>query len=183
MCKRVIRACCCKEHLRDICRDMFCIRQYLSKKKKKKKRKEWKAGFVFYSKVIHIHVCEKKWNTRLQFFFSCDSWVGPTIQTAIFQFFSLVRQRLCKAYAINCSCFATGAQNTLYIQKKKEQTIINHPWPHFLTIPNLPVQFCPFPVYPGWQSHTCDPLVLVQFAFSWQEWFPLHSSMSMKPQM
>ena len=113
----------------------------------------------------------------------CDSWVGPTIQTAIFQVFSLVRQRQSKAYAINCSCFATGAQNTLYIQKKKERTKINHPWPHFLAIPNSPVQFCPFPVYPGWQSHTCDPLVLVQFAFSWQEWFPLHSSMSMKPQM
>ena len=117
------------------------------------------------------------------FFVSCDSRVGPTIQTAIFQFFSLVRQRLSKAYAINCSCFATGAQNTLYIQKKKERTKINHPWPHFLAIPNSPVQFCPFPVYPGWQSHTCDPLMLVQFAFSWQGWFPLHSSMSMKPQM
>ena len=38
------------------------------KKNKEKKRKEWKTGFVFYSKVIHVHVCEKKWNTRLQFF-------------------------------------------------------------------------------------------------------------------
>ena len=37
------------------------------------------------------------------------------IETAIFQFFSLVRQRLSKAYALNCSCFATGAQNALYI--------------------------------------------------------------------
>ena len=90
---------------------------------------------------------------------------------------------LSKAYALNCSCFATGAQNTLYIQKKKERAKINHPWPHFLAIPNLPVQFCPFPVYPGWQSHECDPLVLVQFASSWQEWFPLHSSMSMKSQI
>ena len=90
---------------------------------------------------------------------------------------------LSKAYALNCFCFARGAQNTLRIQKKKERTIINHPWPHFLAIPNSPVQFCPFPVYPGWQSHTCDPLVLVQFAFSWQEWFPLHSSMSMKSQI
>ena len=24
--------------------------------------------FLFYSKVIHVHVYEKKWNTRLQFF-------------------------------------------------------------------------------------------------------------------
>ena len=62
------------------------------------------------------------------FFVSCDSRVGPTIQTGIFQFFSLVWQRLSKAYAINCSCFPTGAQNTLYIQKKKkERTKINHP--------------------------------------------------------
>ena len=85
-------------------------------------------GFVFYSKVIHVHVYEKKWNTRLQFFFvSCDSRVGPTVQTAIFQFFSLVWQRLSKSYTINCSYFPTGAQNTLYIQKKKERTKINHP--------------------------------------------------------
>ena len=98
-------------------------------------------------------------------------------------FFTLVQQRLSKAYAINCSCFATGAQNTLYKQKKKERTKINHLWPHFIVILNSPVQFCPFPVYPGWQSHTCDPLVLMQFASSWQEWFPLHSSMSMKSQM
>ena len=28
---------------------------------------------------------------------------------------------LSKAYALNCSCFATGAQNTWYIQKKKER--------------------------------------------------------------
>ena len=140
-------------------------------------------GFVFYSKVIHAHVYEKEWNTHLQFFcfMRFSGWTYNS--NCYFSIFSLVRQRLSKAYAINCSCFATGAQNTLYIQKKKERTKINHPWPHFLAIPNSPVQFCPFPVYPGWQSHTCDPLVLVQFAFSWQEWFPLHSSMSMKPQM
>ena len=45
------------------------------------------------------------------------------------------------------------------------------------------MQFFPFPVYPGWQSHTCDPMVLRQFAFSWQEWFPLHSSTSMKSEI
>ena len=90
---------------------------------------------------------------------------------------------LSKAYAINCSCFAKGAQSTLHKQEKKELTKINHPWPYFLAIPNSPVQFCPLSVYPGWQSHTCDPMVLVQFAFSWQECFPLHSSMSMKLQI
>ena len=38
---------------------------------------------------------------------------------------------LSKAYALNCSCFATGAQNTWYIQKKKERAKKNHRWPHF----------------------------------------------------
>ena len=52
-----------------------------------------------------------------------------------------------------------------------------------LVIPNSPVQFCPFPVYPGWQSHICDPMVLLQFAFSWQESFPLHSSTSIKSEI
>ena len=151
------------------------------RKEKREKNEKWDLCFIQKS---YMHMYMKKSGILIcNFFVSCDSRVGPTIQTAIFQFFSLVRQRLSKAYAINCSCFATGAQNTLYIQKKKERTKINHPWPHFLAIPNSPVQFCPFPVYPGWQSHTCDSLVLVQFAFSWQEWFPLHSSMSMKPQM
>ena len=123
MCKCVIHACCYKEHLRDICRNMFCIRQYLSEKKRKEeKRKEWKMGFLFYSKVIHVHQYMKKSGTLVcNFFVSCDSRVGPTIQTAIFQFFSLVWQRLSNAYAINCSCFPTGAKNTLFIQKKKNE--------------------------------------------------------------
>ena len=46
----------------------FAFVNICQKKNKEKKRKEWKTGFVFYSKVIHVHVCEKKWNTRLQFF-------------------------------------------------------------------------------------------------------------------
>ena len=137
--------------------------------------------------LFKSHTCTCIWK-RVEYSFAIflfHAILGLDLQFKLlfFNFFSLVRQRLSKAYAINCSCFGTGAQNTLYIQKKKERTKINHPWPHFLAIPNSPVQFCPFPVYPGWQSHTCDPLVLVQFAFSWQEWFPLHSSMSMKPQM
>ena len=158
MCKRVIRTCSYKEHLRDICRGMFCIRQYLSKKEKK--RKELKLGFVFLF---------KSWTCKSNRYFS--------------KFFTLIQQRISKAYAINCPFFATGAQKTLYNQQKIERTKRNNLWPHSLVIPNSPVQFCPFPVYPGWQSHIYDPLVLVQFASSWQEWFPLHSSMSMKSQM
>ena len=84
-------------------------------------------GFVFYSKVIHAHVYEKKWNTRLQFF-CFMRFLGWTYNSnRYFQFFSVVRQRLSKAYTINCSCFAMGTQNTLYIQKKKERTKINYP--------------------------------------------------------
>ena len=162
----------------------YVLHSSISVKKKKEKREKnekWDWCFIQQS---YMYMYMKKSETLVcNFFVSCDFRVGPTVQTAIFQFFSLVWQRLSKAYAINCSCFPTGAQNTLYIQKKKERTKINHPWPHFLAIPNSPEQFCPFPVYPGWQSHTCDPLVLAQFAFSWQEWFPLHSSMSMKPQI
>ena len=45
----------------------------------------------------------------------------------------------------------------------------------------IPVQLRPFPVYPGWQVQTYNPLVFVQIAFTWQEWFPLHSSISEKP--
>ena len=35
-----------------------------------------------------------------------------------------------------------------------------------------------FPLNPGWHSQTYDPSVFVQGAFTWQEWFPLHSSIS-----
>ena len=127
--------------------------------KKRKKEKRMKMGFGFHSKVIHVHVYGKSGILVCNFLVSCDSRVGPVSQTAIVQFFfTLIQQRLSKAYAINCSCFATGAQNTLHRQQKKERIKVNHLWPHFLVIPNSPVQFCPFPVYPGWQSHTCDPL-------------------------
>ena len=84
MCKRVIRACSYKEHLRDICRGMFCIRQYLSKKEKKEKR--IKNGICFfYSKVIHVHLHEKSGILICNFLVSCNSQVGPVSQTAIFQ--------------------------------------------------------------------------------------------------
>ena len=87
MCKRVIRACSYKEHLRDICRDMFCIRQYLSKKKKKEKKKNEKRDLCFIQNSYMYMYVKKSGILVCKFFFSCDSWVGPTIQTAIFQFF------------------------------------------------------------------------------------------------
>ena len=45
---------------------------------------------------------------------------------------------------------------------------------------NSPEQFCPFPVYPAWHWHACDPRVFMHVAFTWQEWFPLHSLISVK---
>ena len=35
--------------------------------------------------------------------------------------FTLLQQRPSKAYAINCSCFPTGAKNTLFKQKRKNE--------------------------------------------------------------
>ena len=60
MCKRVIRACSYKEHLHDICWDMFCIRQYLSKREKNEKRDLCfiqKSYMYMYVKKSEILVC------------------------------------------------------------------------------------------------------------------------------
>ena len=129
--------------------------------------------------TVPVQSIMKTWNTRLQFlgYMQFSGWTCKS--NRYFSIFFTVQRRLSKAHAINCSCFPTE-HKTRYINNKRNNEL---KWPHFLAIPNSPVQFWPFPVNPGWQSHTCDPLVLVQFAFSWQEWFPLHSSMSMKPQM
>ena len=43
-----------------------------------------------------------------------------------------------------------------------------------------PEQVRPSQVYPVRHVHTCDPMVLVQFKFTWQERFLAHSSMSEK---
>ena len=148
------------------------------KKKKKREKKEEKRMKNGICVLFKSHTCTCIWkkveHSFAIFLFHAILGLDLQFKPLFFNFFLWYGKHYLKH---------TGAQNTLYIQKKKERTKINHPWLHFLAIPNSPVQFCPFPVYPGWQSHTCDPLVLVQFAFSWQEWFPLHSSMSMKPQM
>ena len=57
MCKRGIRACCYNEHLRDIFRGMFRIRQYLSKKRKKEK--SIKNG-IFFIQKSYMYMCVKK---------------------------------------------------------------------------------------------------------------------------
>ena len=61
MCKRVIHACCYKEHLRDICGSVFCIRQYLSKKKKKKEKKEEKRMKNGICVLFKSHTCTCIW--------------------------------------------------------------------------------------------------------------------------
>ena len=93
------------------------------KKRKEKREKNEKWNFCFIQKSYMYMYMKKSGTLVCNFFVSCDSRVGPTIQTAIFQFFSLVWQRLSKAYAINYSCFPTGAQNTLYIQKKRKNKL------------------------------------------------------------
>ena len=146
MCKRVIRACCYKWHLRDICRGMFCIRQYLSKKKEKREKNENGIWFSFKSCTCTCKWKKVEYSFAIFWFMRFSGWTCESNRYCS-NFFTLVQQRLSKAYAINCSWFATGAQNTLHKQQKKEQIKVNHLWPHFLAIPNSPVQFCPFPVY------------------------------------
>ena len=86
---------------------------------KRKKEKRMKMGFGFHSKVIYgksgILVCD--------FLVSCDSRVGPVSQTAIVQIFHVGTAKT--LYSIR-SCFATGAQNTLHRQQKKERIKVNH---------------------------------------------------------
>ena len=104
-----------------------------------KKEKRIKNGIWF---LFRSHICTciwKKWNTPLQFFGSMR-FLGWTRRSNryFWKFFTLLQQRLSKAYAINCSYFPTGAQNTLYKQKRRERNknyII-------LAIPNSPVTRC-----------------------------------------
>ena len=94
-----------------------------------------------------------------------------------------------KAHATNCFYFATGAQNTVYKQRKNfvvldlnlTYPIIIKKFPNWLgSLLNSPVQLRPSPVYPVWHSHTYDPTLFVQLAFLGQRWFPSHSSASIR---
>ena len=112
----------------------------------KKEKRENNENGIWFSFKSHTCTCIwKKWNTRLQFlgFMRFSGWTCESNRYCS-NFFTLVQQRLSKANAINCSCFATGAQNTLHKQQKKERIKVNHLWPHFLVIPNSPVQFVHF---------------------------------------
>ena len=37
------------------------------------------------------------------------------------------------------------------------------------SLSNSPAQLRPFPANPGWHSHSCDPMVFLQLALTWQE--------------
>ena len=88
---------------------MFCIRQYLSKKKGKKEEKI-KNGSVFLLKKQETR--EKKAET------CCNFLVKST--RYFLNLFTLGQQVLPKAYAINhSSYFATGTQKTFYKERKK----------------------------------------------------------------
>ena len=65
-----------------------------------------------------------------------------------------------KPYEAGTVCIEIGAMKIVSIRSKKT----------FLSVEgNLlksPEQVCPSPVYPVWHVHTCDPMVLVQLAFT-----------------
>ena len=92
---------------------MFCIRQYLSKKGKKERR--IKISDLVFIQESCMYMYEKSKILICYFLVSCDFRVRPGGQTVKFE-----QQILPKAYAIKCSYFATGAQNTLYKQRKKD---------------------------------------------------------------
>ena len=105
--------------------------------KKNKKRKERKMRKRFYSRVKREKKVENLF--AISWFdvaLGLDLLVKPVI---FFNLFTLVQQVLPKGYAINCSYFATIAQKSRNKQGKKERTKINHPWPHFLAVPNAVV--------------------------------------------
>ena len=113
-----------------------------------------------------------KWNRYFLFFSTlaqqilpiCSRYNKNTVWSFlenVSNFFSLIESEISEwatispsgwlTFFINFSYFATESQNTLHKQRKKERINRNNPWPQILAIPNSPVQFCPFPVYPGWQ--------------------------------
>ena len=83
--------------------------------KKGKKRKEWKMGFGFYSKVIHVHVCEKSGILVCNFLVSCDSRVGPVSQTTIFKF----------SHFGTATDYLKHTHKTRYINKKRKNELKN----------------------------------------------------------
>ena len=104
--------------------------------KKNKKRKERKMRKRFYSWVKR----EKRGkNVFCNFLVSCGSRVGPVSQTRYFFKICSRSYSKYKGYAINCSYFAIIAQKSRNKQRKKEWTKRNHPWPHFLAVPNAVV--------------------------------------------
>ena len=90
--------------------------------KKEKKEKRMKNWFWFLFKSHKCTFIWKKCNIRLQFF-GFMRFSGWTCKSNRYfrNFFTLLQQRPSKAYAINYSCFPTGAQNTLYKQKRENE--------------------------------------------------------------
>ena len=63
---------------------MFCIRQYLSKKKKEKREKNKKKWDLVFIQKSYMSMYKKKVEySSAIFLVSCDSRVGPVSQTAI----------------------------------------------------------------------------------------------------
>ena len=99
-----------------ICFAFVNICQKKRKKKRREKNEKWDLCFIQKS---YIYMSMKKSGIPVcNFFVSCDSRVGPTVQTAIFQFFSVVRQRLSKA--------DKPKQNKTKIYKRTNEEYITH---------------------------------------------------------
>ena len=127
MCKRVIRACCYKEHLRGICRDMFCIRQYLSKKKKKKEKREKneKRDLCFIQKS-YMYMYVKKSGILVCNFFCFMRFLGWTYSSNRYFsiFISIIHDRISLLFLIYLCNFV----HFQYIQADNRIRVIHWCW-------------------------------------------------------
>ena len=127
MCKRVIRACCYKEHLRGICRDKFCIRQYLSKKKKKKEKREKneKRDLCFIQKS-YMYMYVKKSGILVCNFFCFMRFLGWTYSSNRYFsiFISIIHDRISLLFLIYLCNFV----HFQYIQADNRIRVIHWCW-------------------------------------------------------
>ena len=95
----------------------------VKKKIKKKREKNEKRDLCFIQKSYMYMYVKKSGILVCNFFVSYDSWVGPTIQTAIFQCVSLVRQTI-SSIRYKLLLFCNGSTKHV-IYTKKERTNYN----------------------------------------------------------
>ena len=95
----------------------------ICQKKKEKREKNEKRVLCFIQKS-YMYMYVKKSGILVCNLFLFHAILGLDLQfKPLFFNFFLWYGRLSKAYALNCSCFAKGAQNTLNIQKKRKNEL------------------------------------------------------------